>query len=159
MASEQMIERLSRHPFIHELSQPHLESLAKCASIVSFKEGESLVKEGEYASTFYLISSGRIALQFNAGPRGSARIQTVGPGEIVGWSWLIPPYRWHNDAIAIEPGQAFALDGAWLRSHCEEDHDFGYEIMKRIVHIVEQRLHGTRLQLIDMYHIPKEFGS
>lgn len=156
MASDQMIDRLSRHPFIHELPKQHLEALASCASSFTFKDGDTIFREGEYASTFYLICTGRIALQFHAGPLGSTRIQTVGPGEIAGWSWLIAPHRWHFDAIALEGGQAIALNGEWLRKRCDEDHELGYEIMKRIVHIVEQRLQATRLQLIDMYHVPKE---
>ena len=72
-------------------------------------------------------------------------------GEILGWSWLVPPYRWHFDARAVELTRAIALDGKCLREKCEEDHDLGYEVMRRFVVIIAQRLEETRLQLLDVY--------
>jgi hypothetical protein len=75
----------------------------------------------------------------------------LGEGEILGWSWLIPPYNWHFDARAVELTRAIALDGKCLRNKCEQDHDLGYELLKRFAHIMEQRLQATRLQLLDVY--------
>jgi CRP-like cAMP-binding protein len=72
-------------------------------------------------------------------------------GEVLGWSWLIPPYHWKFDARAIEQTRALALDGKCLRTKCEEDHDLGYELLKRFAQIMEERLQATRLQLLDVY--------
>ncbi len=78
-------------------------------------------------------------------------LQTVGAGDILGWSWLIPPYHWMFDAVALEPTRTIALDGRCLRGKCEADRVLGYELLKRFAHIMEQRLQATRLQLLDLY--------
>jgi hypothetical protein len=83
--------------------------------------------------------------------RGPIIIQTLGEGEVLGWSWLIAPYRWRFDGRAVELTRAIALDGECLRGKCEEDHNFGYKLMKRFAHVMEQRLQATRLQLLDVY--------
>jgi CRP-like cAMP-binding protein len=78
-------------------------------------------------------------------------LATLGEGEILGWSWLLPPYQWKLHAHALEPTRAIALDGKCLRAKCEQNHDLGYEILKRFAQIMEQRLEATRLQLLDVY--------
>ena len=78
-------------------------------------------------------------------------IQSLKEGEVLGWSWMIPPYKWHFDARAFDLTRAIALDGACLREKCEEDHDLGYELMSRFALIIAQRLEATRLQLMDIY--------
>jgi CRP-like cAMP-binding protein len=142
---------LRQHPFLAELSPLHMEELAGCATNVHAPEGSFLIREGEIANTFYLVRTGRIVLEMEVPPRGSLRIQTVGPGEILGWSWLISPYRWHFSARASADVRAIALDGGCLRKKCSEDHDFGYEILERLARVMERRLEATRMQLLDMY--------
>ena len=83
--------------------------------------------------------------------KGPAVVQTVGEGDILGWSWLTFPYRWHFDARALRPTRALSFDGKCLREKCEEDHDLGYEILKRFANVVTERLEATRLQLLDIY--------
>jgi CRP-like cAMP-binding protein len=78
-------------------------------------------------------------------------IQTVGPGELLGWSWLMPPYRWHFDARALEQTRALSFDGTCIRNKCETDHRLGYELMKRLAYVFTQRLEASRLQLLDVY--------
>jgi len=78
-------------------------------------------------------------------------VHTLGEGDVLGWSWLIPPYRWHFDALAVEPVRAFALDGKCLRAKCEDDHDLGYALMKQVAQITTHRLHATRLHMLDIY--------
>jgi hypothetical protein len=78
-------------------------------------------------------------------------ITTLGAGELVGWSWLFPPYRWHFDARATELTRTIAFDGACLRDKCEQDHDLGYELMRRFASLMLDRLQATRLQLLDVY--------
>jgi CRP/FNR family cyclic AMP-dependent transcriptional regulator len=98
-----------------------------------------------------LVRSGRVALHIDMPGRGDLRIQTVGPGEILGWSWLIYPYKWHFSGVAVAETRAIALDGECLRTKCEKDPHFGYEMLKRLAQVMERRLDATRLQLLDIY--------
>ena len=97
------------------------------------------------------MREGRVALQLFAPGRGAMTFRTVGPGEVFGYSWIAPPYRWTYDGIALERVRALAMDAACLRAKCETDHDLGYEIMKRFMPVLTERLHATRLQLLDVY--------
>jgi CRP/FNR family cyclic AMP-dependent transcriptional regulator len=93
-------------------------------------------------------------LEAFAAQRGPITIETIEAGEVLGWSWLFPPYRWHFSARVVEPTRAIALDGVCLRSKGEADHDLGYELVKRVAQIMMQRLQATRLQLLDVYGVP-----
>ncbi len=146
---------LRQHPFLVGLSEEHMATLIGCASNVRFEEGDHLIQEGQMANTFYLVRSGRVALHIDMPGRGDLRIQTVGPGEILGWSWLIYPYRWHFSGIAVAETRTIALDGECLRNKCEKDSQFGYEMLKRLAQVMERRLDATRLQLLDLYGIGK----
>lgn len=145
---------LSEHPFFHGLDERYLKLVVGCASNVRFEAGQFIFHEGEQANHFYLIRHGIVALEVFAPNRGSLTIQTLDDGEILGWSWLIPPYQWRFDARAVETTRAIALDGKCLREKCEEDHDLGYELLKRFASILGQRLEATRIQLLDIYGVP-----
>jgi CRP/FNR family transcriptional regulator, cyclic AMP receptor protein len=121
---------------------------------VHFAAGQYLFHEGEPADWFYLLRHGRVALQVTAPGRGAVTFQTMAQGELVGLSWLIPPYRWTYDAKAIEVTRAIAMDAKCLRQKCEADHDLGYEMMKRFMPVLIQRLQATRLQILDVYGTP-----
>lgn len=144
---------LGEHSFFKGLAPRYLELIAGCASNVRFEAGQYIFHEGEAANEFYVIRHGRVALEIFAPGRGAHAIQTLGAGELLGWSWLIPPYQWHFDARAVELTRALALDGECLRTKCEQDHDLGYEFMKRFAHIMLDRLQATRLQLLDLYGV------
>jgi CRP-like cAMP-binding protein len=77
-------------------------------------------------------------------------VQTLGAGDVLGWSWLFPPFAWHFQARAIEPASAVALSGASLLVNAERNHDFGYELMKRVAQVVIRRLQAARKQLLDL---------
>ena len=109
------------------------------------------MREGEEANQFYMIRQGRVAVEIGDTERGPIIVQTVEEGEVLGWSWLIPPFRWRFDARAIELTRAIAMDGKCLRTKSEEDCDLGYELLKRFSLIVAERLDATRLQLLDVY--------
>ncbi|MFQ5814473.1 MAG: cyclic nucleotide-binding domain-containing protein [Anaerolineae bacterium] len=145
---------LAEHPFFRDLDPRHLELVVGCASNVRFSAGHFIFREGEEANHFYLIRRGKVALEISAPHRPAITIQTIGEGEILGWSWLIPPYHWLFDARAAELVRAIALDGKCLREKCEEDHELGYELLKRFAYIMDQRLQATRLQLLDVYGAP-----
>jgi CRP-like cAMP-binding protein len=110
-----------------------------------------ILREGEDANQFYLIRSGKVSIQLMTPNKGPVIIQTLHEGDILGWSWLVPPFTWHFDAKAIELTRMIALDGKCLRAKCEEDHDLGYELLKRFADIMSKRLESTRLQLMDIY--------
>jgi CRP/FNR family transcriptional regulator, cyclic AMP receptor protein len=144
---------LAKHAFFEGLEPKHLKLLVGCASNERFPAASYLFRQGEEASHFYLIRQGRVALEIYAPHRPSIVIETLDGDDILGWSWLIPPYLWRFDARIVEPTRAIALDGKCLRAKCEEDHDLGYELMKRFAHIVTQRLQATRMQLLDVYAV------
>ena len=144
---------LTEHPFLKGLDPRHLNIIVGCASNVSFDAEQYILREGDEATNFYIIHQGKVALEIFTSDRGPITIQTIGEGDVLGWSWLIPPYQWHYDARVIEPTSAIALDAKCLRIKCEEDHDLGYELLKRFAHVITQRLEATRLQLLDVYGV------
>jgi len=149
------LERIiAEHPFFAGLEPQYTQVVTGCASNVRFDSGAYLFKEGEEANEFFLIRQGRVALEIFAPQRKPMIVETVGEGEILGWSWLLPPYRWRFHARAVEPTRAIAFDGKCLRIKCEQNHDLGYELLKRLAHIIGQRLEATRLQLVDVYALP-----
>jgi len=142
---------LGEHPFFEGLEAPYVQLLVGCATNVRFERGALLFREGDEANQFYIIRRGTVALTVFVPQRGPVTVGTVGDGEILGWTWLIPPYHWHFTARAEGLTRAIALDAKCLRTKCEEDRVLGYELLKRFAHILEQRLHATRLQLLDLY--------
>jgi len=142
---------LAKHPFLKGLKPEHLQILVGCASNVRFNAGQFLFHEGEEANEFYMIREGKVAVQIQGAERGPITVQTIGEGEVLGWSWLIPPYRWRFDVKALELTRAIALDGKCLRTKSEEDHDLGYQLLRRFAGIIVERLEAARLQLLDVY--------
>lgn len=146
---------LRTHPFLEGLDSRFMELITGCASNVRFNAGEFLFHEDEEANQFYIIRQGRVAVESHAAGMESIIIHTVEAGDILGWSWLVPPYYWHFDARAVELTRAIALDGKCLRQKCENDHELGYELLKRFTNIITQRLEATRMQLLDFYGVKK----
>lgn len=142
---------IMEHPFFTGIEHGFCTLICGCAKNVHFEAGQYLFHEGQAADQFYLLRHGRVALQLMAPDRGALTFQTVGAGEIVGVSWLIPPYRWTYDAKALEFVRAIEMDATCLRQKCEADHDLGYDMMKRFMPILIQRLQATRLQILDVY--------
>ncbi|TFH87046.1 cyclic nucleotide-binding domain-containing protein [Billgrantia azerbaijanica] len=142
---------LGEHPFFAGLAAEHGRLVAGCARNRRFAAGEYLFREGEAADEFYLIRHGQVALETRVPGRAPLVFATLGEGEIVGASWLLPPYRWMFDARAVTLTRAIGLDAACLRGKCEADHHLGYDMMKRFLPIVVKRLHDTRLQVLDVY--------
>lgn len=144
---------LTAHPFFKDLDKKYVQLITGCASNVRFEAGKFIFREGEEAQKFYLVRQGKVAIGSSTPNRGHITIETLDEGDILGWSWLIPPYNWHFDARSLDMTRAIALDGKCLRRKCEEDHDLGYELLKRFAHIMEQRLSSTRIQLLDLYDV------
>ena len=141
-------EAITQHAFFHGMKPEHLAVLAAGAKAVQFKAGDVPFREGEPANQFYLIESGKVALEAHEPADGTALVQTLGAGDVLGWSWLFPPFMWHFQARAIEPTSAIVLSGAHLLVTAERNRDFGYELMKRVAQVVIRRLQATRKQLL-----------
>ena len=142
---------LARHPFFRGLEPEYLKLIVGCAANVLFPPGQIIYRADEEVDRFYLIRAGRVAIEIYHPPRGSITIATLGEGEILGWSWLIPPYRSVFGARAIEQTRAIGIDGRCLRTKCETDHHLGYELLSRFAPILVKRLESTRIQLLDLY--------
>jgi CRP/FNR family transcriptional regulator, cyclic AMP receptor protein len=133
------------------LSGEHLTLIAGCAVNERFPAGAELFREGAPADRFFLIRSGAVALEVHQPGRGGLLIETFHTGDVVGWSWLFPPYRWEFDGRVVEDTGTVSFDGACLRGKCEDDHELGYQLMKRFAESMTERLQATRLQLLDVY--------
>jgi CRP-like cAMP-binding protein len=144
---------LAKHPFFKGLDPEYLQLLVGCAANVLFQPGQIIFRFDEDADRFYLIRKGRVAIDLYAPPRGTITIETVGEGEILGWSWLIPPYQPRFNARAVEQTLAIGMDGRCLRGKCEADHNLGYELFSRVAPILVSQLEATRIQLLDLYQV------
>ena len=144
-------EVLGDVPFFAGMSEEQLALIAGCGSHTSFDAGTVLFREGDAADTFYVVRHGTVAIDLHSPTRGSLTVETIESGEVIGWSWLIPPHRWHFDARAITPVRATVFDGACLRRKCDDDPALGYDLMKRFAQVFVERLQWTRLRLLDVY--------
>jgi CRP-like cAMP-binding protein len=142
---------IRRHPFLADLPEKHLEFITGCAKNVRFPEGHTIFLEGDPANEFYVIREGLVSVELMVPNRGPTTVQTIAEADVLGWSWVSPPYRWHFSARTLQPTRALAFDGDCLRKKCEEDHDLGYELLRRFLSVVSSRLDATRLQLLDIY--------
>lgn len=142
---------LAEHPFFRGMANEHISALAGCAANVKFEPGDLLFREGDAAERFYVVRFGRVTVETHAPNRAHLPIETVDAGEVLGWSWLFPPYRCHFGARARTLVRALALDGVCLRGKCEKDPVMGYELMRRFAGVVISRLEATQLQLFDLY--------
>lgn len=149
-----LAEYLPEHPFFAGLDQQAMELVVGCARNVHMADGQVLFRAGEPANTFYVIREGRVALEVHDPQRGTLVIDTVDDGDVVGWSWLVPPYRWLFDARAVSPVRAVALDGACLRGKCQADPQLGFALMQRVAGVMYDRLQAARIRLLDLYGGP-----
>ncbi|HYB34527.1 MAG TPA: cyclic nucleotide-binding domain-containing protein [Mycobacterium sp.] len=142
---------LAEHPLFSDLDPRYIQLVAACASEVHYNEGDVLFRQDEKANNFYLICEGKIALQIHAPGRGSLTVQTLEDGEILGYSWLIPPHYYRFDGRAVKATHAIVLDGTRLRPICEEDYKLGYQLVSRIASILGRSFDATRHRLLDVY--------
>ena len=139
------------HPFFAGMQPCYIEELVQCAKYVYYSPGELVFQTGGQADYFFMIGGGRVSLNIPIPNRGVVPIMTIYEGDVLGWSWLFPPYLWQFDARALEPVQAVAFDAHCLRERCEYDHELGHDLMRRFAHVMVQRLQATRMQLLDVY--------
>jgi CRP/FNR family cyclic AMP-dependent transcriptional regulator len=151
MTEAESLATLSSHSFTRGLNEPHRKRLAVGARPFAAAPGALLFREAELAHAFYLITSGHVAIGMHLGGRGDVPIQTVGAGEVVGWSWLLPPFRWQFDARAEDAVAGLSFDAVWLRGLCEQDHDLGFHLVKHLLEVVAGRVASARLARLDIY--------
>ena len=137
---------VAAHPFLIGIGASHVRLLADCAMRSQFTAWQVIFQKGETANRFYLIERGRVALESSTGDQ-VVMIDEVGPGNLLGWSWIFPPYVWHFDARAVEPTSAIFMYGTILREYCESDPGLGYELFKRMSEVMMRRLQAARVKL------------
>ncbi len=148
--SEPMVTRVALHPFLAGMNRAQLALLTDCAMATHFKKGQTILREGEFANRFYLIESGKVALESGAHFGEPMVVETIGPGDLLGWSWMFPPYIWQFTARAVEPTTAIFFYGTILREYCEKDHFLGYELFKRMSVVMMKRLQAARKQMLSV---------
>jgi len=141
----------SQHPFVRDLPPPFAASMERLAVERKYEAGDLLLREGEVAHEFLLLIEGKVALEAVLPDRPRLTIQTVGPGEVVGWSWLAAPYRWRLDARALKPTRVFSVDSDRLRTLLDENPVDGYRFLLRLLPVIAQRLENTQFQLLDVH--------
>jgi len=151
---EATYELLSSQPFLAGLTPAQLDKLSYWTRKSTFHAGTRLFEEGQRADRFWLLREGHVTLDTHVPGQGTQIVETLGPHAVLGWSWLFPPYRWHFSASAVETTLAVELDGPGVRELCARDHELGYELMRRFVEVVVQRMQATRVRLLDLYRMP-----
>ena len=142
---------LAEHPFFKDMPKPHLDTVIGCVANVVFQPGEFVFREGQPADNFFLLREGQVAVEIFVPNKGPITIETAQHGEVLGWSWLFPPYKAAFDSRAMNVVRALSVDGACLRTKCEKDPSLGYELLKRFAVLVISRLQAMRMQLLDLY--------
>jgi CRP/FNR family cyclic AMP-dependent transcriptional regulator len=143
--------RVALHPFLAGMDQTHLALLTDSAMASQFKKGQTILREGEFADRCYLIESGRVVLESGAGFGEPIVIESIGAGDLLGWSWMFPPYVWHFTARASEPTTALFFYGTILREYCEKHHSLGYELFKRMSAVMIKRLQAARKKMLSIH--------
>ena len=156
MLEPRLVDRIAAHPFLNGFTRVQLEKLAGYGMEVHFEPGEAIFRQGDPANRFYLIEKGEVELAARDEKDHSVLVQRIGPGDVLGWSWIFPPYRWEFDARAATPTTAIFLYGSLLREICEEDSELGYALMRACAEVVIERLQSARRQLLQK---PKASGA
>jgi CRP/FNR family cyclic AMP-dependent transcriptional regulator len=152
MNTEPMATRVALHPFLAGINRTQLALLTDCAIAAHFKKGQTILREGDFANRFYLFESGKVLLESDEGLGAPVVVDTIGPGDLLGWSWMFPPYVWHFTARAAEPTEAIFFYGTILREYCERDHSLGYELFKRITPVMLRRLQAARKKMLAVHY-------
>lgn len=156
--SKQATSVLAGQPFLRGMPSVQLAGLAELCEHVTIRSGQRLFDEGSRADRFWIIDAGRVTLDAVVPGQGRVTIETLGRGDVIGLSWMLPPYQWRLGAIATQPTQAFAFDAAAARAACDADPALGYELSRRFSAVVVRRLQATRARLIEACALPPSAG-
>lgn len=148
---ETMATRVALHPFLAGMHRGQIVLLADCAVSVRFRSGEIILREGDYADRVYLIETGKVILESGKSHGEPVVVDTIGAGDLLGWSWMFPPYAWQFTARAVEPTHAIFFAGPVLREYCERDPSLGYELLKRLTAVMNRRMQNARRKMLDVH--------
>lgn len=146
---------LSGHEVFHGMPASQLDRLAKIAHRAEVSARQRFFEEGQRADRFWLIETGLVDIDLHVPGRGTMIIESLGPGAVLGWSWLFPPHEWRFGAVAVEPVRAVVLDGRAVRTLCAMDPSLGYDLTRRFAAVMLERLQNARLRLLDLYGAPE----
>jgi CRP/FNR family cyclic AMP-dependent transcriptional regulator len=142
---------IDEHPFFQGIDDTLRTLLVGCAANERYEAGQFLFREGQEAAKFYLVRAGTVAVEIDVPGKQPIVIETIGEGEVVGWSWIVAPFHTTFDARAVGLVRAISFDGKCLRKKMEADPALGYEVLRRFVPIIAHRLSSARLQMLDLY--------
>lgn len=140
---------VARQPFFKGLNSHQLELLTDSALEMEFQAGQAIFEAGSPANRFYLILEGKVAIESEMKEHGAAALRVLGPGDALGWAWLFPPYYLHSSARTLEPTRTIFFYGTRLREHCQQDHEFGYQLMTRVAEVMVQNLNAMQQRLME----------
>lgn len=157
MSDATALEYMRNHPFFDNLSSEYVEFLAQCASEIDVAQGDGIFSQGDRADRFYIVREGNVAVEVPALYGPTLEIQNLGPDQLLGWSWLIPPYEWDFQARATRDCRLLQFDGKKVLSRCESDTAFGYQIFKRFTVLMSERLTSARRKMMEQW-VPPGFA-
>ncbi len=149
---------LTTHPFLRGMTQEHIARLNQVTRYISVPVKHRLFDEGGTADRFWLIEAGQVALDLDVPGHGPVIIESLGRGDVIGWSWLFAPFEWQLGGVTMQPTQAFEVDGRAVRQMCETDPALGHDLTRRMITVVVRRLQATRIRLLDVYGRPEPPG-
>ena len=152
MSNQSTTEYLSTHEFFSGFSDDNLKFLCECSSTREIKKGQILFRQGENAGKFYVVRNGRISIQMPAIMGPNLEIQALGKDQVLGWSWLISPYKWSFQAMAEEDSELLMFDGTAILARCEQEPKFGYELLKKFAALMSMRLDAARQKMMDEWN-------
>ena len=152
MSNQSTTEYLSAHEFFSEFSDDVLKFLCECSSTHEIKKGQILFRQGENADKFYVVRNGRISIQMPAIMGPTLEIQTLDKDQVLGWSWLISPYKWNFQTKAEEDSELLQFDGAAILARCEQEPKFGYELLKKFAVLMSVGLNAARQKMMDEWN-------
>jgi CRP/FNR family transcriptional regulator, cyclic AMP receptor protein len=150
---------LAGHSFLRGMADDHLDVLSRDCRMASVREGHRFFAEYDTARRFWLIASGQVALDLHAVGRRRLIVETLGRGDLLGLSWLVPPYHWQFGATAVQDTATFEFNAAAVRAACESDTSLGYQLLLRVMAAASSRLHATRIRMLDLYAGPRTAGE
>ena len=148
---ETMATRVALHPFLAGMNRAQVVLLTDCAVSVQFKPGDIILHEGDRADRLYLIETGRVILESGKDHGEPVVVDTIGAGDLLGWSWMFPPYVWQFTARAVSSTRAIFFAGSVLREYCERDHSLGYELLKRLTAVMNRRMQNARRKMLELH--------
>jgi CRP-like cAMP-binding protein len=147
-------ETIAENSFFAGMDGQYLDFLAGTARYMKAEKGEILFRQGQPAKTFYLALNGQVAVEVAAIQGPGLQLQALGAGQMLGWSWLIEPYRWDFQARVTEEADMIEFDGRAVLAQCEKDKAFGYQLYKRFTYLMSERLGSARRKMMDQWEVP-----